>query len=249
MKRFALVANNLISNIAVWNGVTTWQPSLPKGEIYSEFNPFIGQAFKIKSVRGPINIAIDGNSICLGYNSGEFSGVNQGVIDCGLTSDDFINMAYNGAPTSDLRAMASNRIDPLYDSLATHNISIIMEGGNDIANGRTDVQAYGELKTYGQARKAKGWKTIFATIPPRAALAAANQETYRLSVNTMIRDAKAANETWIDAIADIGAHEILGNVSNCTNTTYFTDRVHFTILGQQMIAPIFTAAINAIRGV
>lgn len=246
----AQVKSNLVTNIAVWDGVSLWAPpDTDKCEILNPNTKF-GDPIHARQGAYTYNIVIDGNSIALVDYGPTTRACEAAVIAAGLTQYDFINMARNGYQTTQLITDAPLRVDKLYESaLIGKNIVIIWEGSNDIAAGKTDTQAYANIKQYGTDRKAAGWKVIVATILPRtqASSANANQETYRLSVNSMIRTAKTNGETWIDAVADVASDATMGALASAANASYYTGGLHPTELGNQLLVSYFTNAINLIR--
>lgn len=243
MKKIAIVVNNLISNIAVWDEVSTWD--YPKCEIVGYKR--MGDAVHFRNNQTYThNIVIDGNSMAVGDSGGEVKATETSVTDAGLTSYDYINMAFNGATVTDLTSVAGARVDPLYETdLGTKNILVFWEGINEITAGKTDVQCYNNIKAYCTARKLKGWKIIVGTLTPRnGGAGGGNQETYRLSVNTMIRNAKIAEETWLDEVADVGGDATIGT---SVNATYYADGIHLTPAGHTIAKTYFTAAINLLK--
>lgn len=256
-RKFAILVDHIIQQQVIWDGVTTWDPTIAQNDIDAVAADIstagyrkMGAPFHDRQGNSyNYNIVADGNSHVVAdfYDSSVKQPVRDGVLDAVVTPDatqyDFINMGHNGWSTTDLSARAANDIDLLYESaLTTNNIVIFWEGTNDISIlGKTDVQAYANIKSYCQARKAAGWRVIVATIMPRNG-GGANHETYRTSVNTSIRT-NAISEGWADAVADVGGDASLQNPSN---TTYFRDGLHLTQAGQLIALEYFKAAIESL---
>lgn len=236
-------------------GIVFYNRILSSQEI-SDVTSYFKNKYGISSPAAPTwNVVIDGNSHAIGYLGTNSSAIHDGfsATTYAPKSQDSINMATAGIATPALITRAASRIDTLYNTSINVNkrIVIVWEGTNDLAltSNRTDVQAYNNLKTYCQARKAAGWKVIIGTILPRTPTGASNTnyETYRLSVNTMIRNAFLANEGWADAIADVGGDATIGATGAYSNTTYFaTDGIHLKDAGHNIAKTYFTNAINSI---
>lgn len=245
-KKIAVLKNNLITNIAVWDGISEWDVGdCDECDITDKgYLPF-GYAVHARYGNNYThNIVIDGNSLAVGTSGGNIKACENCIYDSGLTQWDFLNMARDGWTTPNMISQAFSKIDPLYEpALGDKNILIVWEGINDISSGSTDIQAFNNLKSYCQARKLVGWKIIVGTITPRNG-GATNQNTKRLSVNTMIRDAFSSNETWLDAIADVGADSQIGGT---TSGVYYTDGLHLNSAGHNIAKTYFTAAINLLK--
>jgi lysophospholipase L1-like esterase len=244
-KKYALLnSSKVITNIAVWDEVRPWNPINEKAFMGTKTDKTVGQTFHNRIGQSfTHNIVIDGNSITRGYGDGEVSSPNLAVISAGLGQYDYINLASNGSATTNLILSAGNKIDALYEpEMPGKNICIFWEGTNDISQGKTDTQAYNNIKSYCQARKAIGWKVIIGTLPPRTYLGAANQEAYRLSVNTIILE-NALSEGWADAIADIASDEVMGNIDTTYDRDYYYDRLHMTPAGHNLVMPYFRDAL------
>jgi lysophospholipase L1-like esterase len=223
-----------------------WNRPLTNSE-WKQMSLWVRNHYSVATLPAPtFNIVVDGNSLALGYFSLNYCCMNAGIIAAngspGQTG--YVNKAESGAATSVLLADAATRVDPLYKSKGKFSIIIFWEGTNDIGNNLTDVQAYTNIKNYCIGRKAAGWnKTIVGTILPRNGSPNPSFEATRISVNSMIRAAKAANESWLDAVADIGGDS---NLQTPSDTTYYSDGLHLTDSGHILATPYITAAINAV---
>lgn len=248
MARYAVVQNKIVQNIAVWDEVSPWNVSgFEEVKVTGQAGTYIGSAIHDRSNNSYThNIVIEGNSIARAL------GVDP-VLNTGLSQYNSINMAKDGWTTTDLQTVGVAQIDSLYEpSLGVKNILVVLEIGNDLGlnASRTDAQAYNNLKTYCQARKTKGWQIVVVTCLPRktgvAANLNANFETYRLSVNQMIRDAKIANETWLNAVADIGANATIGASANTLNTSLYYDGIHPTLSSNQIINALVSDSLGGL---
>lgn len=199
------------------------------------------------------NIILDGNSLSWGLSGLNTSALYDGVLEANgsPSSKDIEIRGWTAQHTQALVSRGPSWIDSRINPNIPNNrrISILWEGTNDFSiNNVTDIECYASIKAYGQARKLAGFKTIIATILPMKTPVNANFETYRLSVNQMIRDAKANGESWIDAVADIGGDALIGLQATTNNTTYYNDGTHLTDLGHSLAKVYVTEAVNLISG-
>jgi len=204
------------------------------------------------------NIVVDGNSLAVGTAGTTSATIHDGIIEANgpIVGTDYENWSIGGATTVSLESDASTRIDSRLRTVpdTSKQILIIWELGNDIGLNatRTGLEAYNNIKTYCQARKAAGWSNIIVgTCLPRKASATvnANYETERLACNTLIRDALTNSETWLDAIADYGGSATIGATGAADVTTYYNaDGIHLNNTGHIQGKAITTAAINLITG-
>lgn len=236
-KRVALIKNGKISNVVVWDGEKEFNPpSFAKEELTGSMTQKIGATFDYATH----NIVLDGNSLFYYYTSADIISM---LATMGITSGNYINVSISGKDTQQLIAEAPAKVDALYDPIFVNkNVVVLCEGTNDITRHTLDAAtAYAHIKSYGQARKAAGFKVVVMTITPRTI--PAQNEAIRLSVNQMIRDALAADETWIDGIADVASDMIIGQTGQNTNTTYYADGLHFTPAGYPIISTYIKAGL------
>ena len=136
------------------------------------------------------------------------------------------NAGVAGTTISDMLASAPSSVDSHYDRTRLGIVSIL--GGTNGCGTVAASTQWSQLQSFSAARHAVGWKTIVMTIPPQASGCDA-------ALNDLIR----AN--WVgtfDAMADLGAHLTLGDLS---------DGIHPTPAAQQnIIAPLVQAAINSL---
>ena len=145
-----------------------------------------------------------------------------------------------------LAASAGTREDLILDVAYPVRVLFSQIGGNDFASGgntpgfgATLYSAYG---TYVAARRSAGFtKVVMRTILPRSW--SAQQAIEVASFNALVR----ANSIGADAISDVAAHPIMGDVANIGNPLYYQgDNVHPTSFGDELLAPIDAAAINSV---
>jgi hypothetical protein len=245
-KRMAILNGSTITDVAVWDGVSPWNPSASSPDITGRIYVGKGQTYVARPGSSYThNIIIDGNSIANALrNSG--NGIEAAVTSLGLTTSDYYNVSFSGRTTTGAINNAFSAVDLFYDSLATKNICIFWEGTNDLnLLGLTAAQAYANMKTYGIGRKRAGFKTIFGTTMP-ATGTGYNQEDRRIALNDLLRTAKASGESWIDAIADVGGGSDLGNIDTTSDTAIFYDGTHLTAAGHALAMPYFKSALEGL---
>lgn len=244
VKRYALLSGVFIQNIAIWDEVSPWVPTLDKADVSLNLKARMGGPVNNRNGNAYThNIVADGNSLVVGDYGGPVRTVHNGILDAGLTQYDYIIMARNGWATPDLTSKAANDIDLLYEaSLGSKNILVFWEGTNDLNNGKTAAQAYANIKAYCQARKAAGWVVIVCTILPRTNSLNANHEASRLEVNESIRT-NAVSEGWADQVVDIGADPLIGLTGSASNIFYYSDGLHLTSEGHSVSKTYLSSAL------
>jgi lysophospholipase L1-like esterase len=240
--------------VSEWAGCFIYNKALTAEQIEA-MNAWIKEYYGFADPPNPTwNVVIDGNSLAIGTQGTSVSATYDGFLAANGSpkSRDCYLMARSGITTPNMAADAATRVDTLYNSsiTATKRIVIVWEIGNDLGlnSTRTDTEAYNNIKSYCQARKAVGWKVIVATALPRTSSVNANYETYRLSVNSQVV-ANAVAEGWADAVADVASNATIGATGTSTNTTYYAaDGIHLIDAGYTVAKTYFTNAINAVSG-
>lgn len=125
-------------------------------------------------------------------------------------------------------------------STITNNILSVFIGTNDYVTPTATFLA--SLKSFVLARKAAGWnKVLITTVLPRCN--PVSNETWRTTVNTALR----ADHAWADGIVDLGdTSTAMGGVGACADTMYYGDGVHPTVLGDSLLAPVFSAVLDSL---
>lgn len=141
-----------------------------------------------------------------------------------------------------MAADAATQVDLLYDPTLPRNVLFVWAGTNDLTNVPSNpTAAFNNLKAYGVARRAVGWKVIVLTCLPREN--SAQYETDRQAFNASIR----ADTSFYDALVDIGADATIGVAGAQNNTTYFqTSKIHLTSAGYAIVATLAIAALATI---
>lgn len=128
--------------------------------------------------------------------------------------------------------------------LRPKDVVVFTEITNDIAAGLTPTQAYNNVISCRDLVRAKGAYFVIATAIARNGTGdPANITANIQAANDLIRN----NPSAFDGIADMGAVTYFINTSDCSNTTYyFTDLIHPTNLGYDLLYPVVYAAISAL---
>lgn len=247
MAKYALIKNGAVDNTIKYNGFDPYSPSGATLLSLASLQ-YVGIGWLPHDRGGNSythNIVIDGNSLAVGFSGTTNKACEQAVIDAGFTVYDYVNRARSGAATQTLIMESNYKVDMLYESATSKNVVIFWEGINDIWFGSNDTTAYNNLKSYCQDRVNHGWKVVLGTLTP-ATRYSGTQETYRMSVNTMIRDAKAANETWLHAVADVGGDATIGVTGAAASATYYSDGLHLTNAGHAIASTYFKDALLSV---
>jgi lysophospholipase L1-like esterase len=197
-----------------------------------------------ESVPITTNIVCDGNSLTFG-----FGGINvnyparlQTLLG---SSYQVTNIGVSGQTTQQMISDFASQVIPLKNnSPGVENILIAWEIGNDIyVNNISGQQAYENFKTYCKLGKVAGYKVVAITSTTRAGYSGnpPNFEANRKAANQLIRDNWL---TFCDTVIDLTAHPSLNNSSD---TTYFTDLVHFTDAGYTLIADLICCGISQLK--
>lgn len=196
-------------------------------------------------------LVADGNSIT--YGSGATSWAVTIATYIGTTWA-INNVAVSAQTTLDMLSDAAADVDALYSTANTFNVSVCQEGMNHIYFNGTAAAVCGAIESYCGQRKAKGFRVVVTTIPPRGDFAgtstlpgangAAQEAEYlvrRDAVNVWLR---ANWRRFADGLADIAADARIGDAGDEANATYYQgDEVHPTTTGQSVYAEKIAAAI------
>jgi lysophospholipase L1-like esterase len=174
---------------------------------------------------------------CLAGNCASASPITDGPwssITHAFTGYTLADMAtYDSAVAGDFNA---NRIK---------QVLVLWGGTNDMYFGATGAAAYSRLLDRINAYKAAGHTqfVVLTCLPRSNSGTPAGYETERQDFNTRMRNG-APTQGW--TVADIVANATIGDAGDEMNTTYYSDLVHLTNAGHDVIAPIIQAAINSL---
>ena len=151
------------------------------------------------------------------------------------------NLGVSGKTALAMLADEPTNVAPLYAPQARWNIAMILAGTNDAATGRTADQTITSLLALHSNARRYGFKTVASTITP-CGTCSGGAQTVISTVNSYIRNnwALLPMRSWIWANDP--------HLSDPTNSTYYTDQVHWTPAGNAVVAGLVTTAINQITG-
>lgn len=121
---------------------------------------------------------------------------------------------------------------------ARRTIYTLCGGTTDIQGGRTAAQIYADMVTLADNARGWGYRYIIATTITPSNLFSGPQETVRLAANVLIL---ADAEDAFDAVSDFAAAPL----DDHTDTTYYSDGLHFTADGAQAAADMMLATYEA----
>lgn len=160
-----------------------------------------------------------------------------------------INVAAGGETWTQMQTARAAQCDP-YIAANHCTILSIWAGINDmvhVPNSPTlTTTVLGRLQSYVTAAKTAGWPlvVVYTLTPCGDALVDAQYETERLSYNTQLRAGYAG---WgADGLVDPGGDATIGDVANVGNTTWFTDGLHLTTAGQNIVGDLATAVLEGL---
>lgn len=149
------------------------------------------------------------------------------------------------ATTPQMESYAQLNIDGKWPTSASKKIVIAWEITNDLFFGATATQAYNNIVSYCNNRRALGDLVVVATCLPRSGAGTPiTFETDRQTVNGLIQSAWA---TFADALSDVGNDATIGQPGDTTNTTYYlSDQTHLTAAGYSIVATYMQTAVQSL---
>ena len=193
-----------------------------------------------------INITFDGNSIVAG----------QGVSTAARYSDlimldtDLVktfgsvkqNIAVGGQTTVDMITRQSSYLFPYYESRCARNLVIAMEVRNDLYFGASDATALADIQNYIQYCNDHNFDVIWINQTPSTGgtpvgRTQAQLETSRQWVRSQMLGIYnvstpipllTTDATGRNFNLDLAGDSIMGDVSYCSNLTYYQDGTHWT---------------------
>lgn len=180
-----------------------------------------------------------GNSIMAGNH------VNPGEVYLDLVTVSLPVLAANyhnvAVPSSVINNTQGLAADAFINFNKQTNILCVMWGINNLAGGDSAATTTAALKSWCQLRKAAGWTVVVLTLLPCNSFGSAN--SLREATNVLIK----ADTSFYDALIDTGdTGTLMGNVSALTGTTYYSDGVHPTALGNTLLEPLITSGLTTL---
>jgi GDSL-like Lipase/Acylhydrolase family len=192
---------------------------------------------------------VDGDSISSGYElpSGTaYPWIAQALLPEGYFS--FVDIAVPGETLQTMEDNIEANVCPRLASVTKPGIAIvsIFGGSNDLVAGFDPNALLKVAGAYYQAARGCGARYVTAwTILPRAS-AWSFVEPNRLTYNAALRS--SYHGLGADALVDIGADPVLGNIAKVNDTALYIDGVHPTQAEQKnTIGPAFAAALGSLR--
>lgn len=176
-----------------------------------------------------------GDSITFGYTASAASNSYVGLVSAELGIEAAINGAYPGTAsgTGSWTEWENSHNGP-------NDVFSYFIGANDLVNAGNLATLKSNVATMFANALSKGWtKRVAFTVLPRTGGVSdpARFETDRQGFNTWLRA-----QTFYEALADVGAHPVIGAPGASTNLTYYSDGTHPTNAGHRIIADVVKAA-------
>lgn len=144
-----------------------------------------------------------------------------------------------GVPSSVINDAQGTTADGYYDGTKQANLCCVMWGINDLAGGATAAAMVASLKAWCLNRRTAGWTVVVMTLLPYNTFTNAN--SLREAANVLIR----ADASFYDVLIDLGdTSTTMGNVSALSDTGKYSDGVHPTYAGNQLLEPAITSALT-----
>ena len=197
-------------------------------------------------------VVVTGDSIARGFGleanrSAIWSYLAQESLNATQTIN-LVNAAISGAGIQNQRDAYPVTMGPWYDATRSRNIFVGAIGTNDMATLNKDgPTTLADYYSYMDLAKAAGFRIVACTVLPRSGTghdAAFN--TARAFFNAAVRADWAGR--GYSAIADVASISGMGAVGDELNTTYYQDNIHPTFAGDALMAPVYSAAIQAALG-
>lgn len=142
-------------------------------------------------------------------------------------------------PSSVINDSQGTTADGYYDGTKQVNLCCVMWGINDLAGGATAAAMVASLKAWCLNRRSTGWTVAVLTLLPCNSFTNAN--SLREAANALIR----ADASFYDLLIDLGdTGTTMGNVSALSDASKYSDGVHPTYAGNQLLEPAITAALT-----
>lgn len=189
-------------------------------------------------------IVAEGDSISLFWG-----GSYTGIFAREHPSIPFKGMAVSGSHVTDA-ATGNGLVERLPQVLAEKPAVVtVLIGTNDLgaSRGLTPVMWLNNLWGYVAAVKATGAKVVVGTVLPICLPQYRDyNDGHRQQRPVVNDDIRAAVGTKIDAVFDVAADPVMGPDAAACDTTLYGDGLHPTAKGQELIAKLYTRAVEAV---
>jgi hypothetical protein len=149
------------------------------------------------------------------------------------------NMAITGSSIATMNTRKATMKSIVAQALKVQKkvIVTIAIGRNDL-NGTTGSAYYTSVMSYVAEIRALGAKVAICTVLPSTV--SGTFETNRNAYNSLLRSGVG---TDFDALIDYDT-TLMGTLSTASNTSYYYDGTHPTLLGQQTLEPVYTTVVK-----
>lgn len=250
--RASLIASDRLTAGRYWNGdiYDVWLYSEAHDDATVQaINEYLKIVYNLTEtqVLAPL-LVLDGNSLmnnslqvrinnCLAGNCAAGTPLDSGWI--------VQNFGVSGQTTPQMIADFNTQIAPLYNAGRTKNIYVMWEATNHhyIDSSITAAQALDSIVTLCQKAQVVGFDVVIPNVLPRSnAGTPVDFETWRASFNSLL---STNATTYGYKVADVAGNTTIGDAGDETNTTYYSDLVHLTDAGNDIVAPLVATQIQA----
>jgi hypothetical protein len=159
---------------------------------------------------------------------------------CATRNINFFSVAQSGDSIGFQRTAYNAIAKPFYSASRAKNITVNPVGINNMRTlGQSAQVAAAEFFSFLDLQKADGFLPIACTVLPTTTVAAATTDAF----NAQIR-AEWASRGYAD-IADVAA---VPGLADPNDTAIYPDGLHPSAAGNALMAPVYAAAVNRVRG-
>lgn len=215
----------------------------------SQSTYFVGDGLPANPLSYTKRVHLEGDSRTYGFNTMSSPDTQSYAVrlDTLLDSSWSIrNVAYSGHTLiGEMTPQAALTIDTYYNSALTKNIVVIWGIINDLhfnPGGYAATDLYDAMEAYCQSRQAAGYQVIVCTDPDTDhtnGYITAGDKTVYTAYNALVR----ADHSFADGFVDL---ELVSELSDATDTTYFDDGTHLTLAGANKVADAVFAVLNSL---
>jgi hypothetical protein len=159
---------------------------------------------------------------------------------CATRNINVFNAAQSGDPIGFQQTAYPAAMKPFYNAARAKNIFLAPIGINNMRTlGQSAATALAEYYSYLDLAQADGFLPIACTVLPCATVAGATTDAFNADVR-----ANWASRGYSD-LADVGA---IPGMANTADTAVYQDGIHPTAAVQPLLASVYAAAVNRVRG-
>jgi len=212
-------------------------------------NQFFMQTYALEEsgVLAPL-LVLDGNSLMSNSLQVRINNCLAGNCAAGTPLEsEFVvqNFGVSGQTTPQMIADFGSQIAPLYNPKRSKNIYVMWEATNHhyADSSVTAAQAFDSILTLCHMAQEVGFNVVIPNVLPRSNSGTPGDfATWRASFNSLLAS-NAAVEGYL--VANLAGNSTIGDTGDETNTTYYSDLVHLTDAGNDIVAPLIATQIQA----